>query len=519
MKNRTVNAKRNILSGIFNKIVTMILPFVIRTILIQTMGVEYLGLNSLFSSVLQVLNLAELGFGQAVIYNMYKPIAENDIKKLDALLNTYRIIYRIIGCVIMGIGLCLLPALPYLISGNIPENVNIYVLFIIYLLNTCLTYWLFAYTNSLFYAFQRNDIINNIDTVIKTLLYLTQIVVLFLIHNYYAYLKIMPLCTFVNNLLTFYISRKKFPFICCSGYIDEKTKFNIKKNVMGLMIQNICSASRNSIDSICISAFLGLKMTAVYNNYYYIISAITGLMMIISNSISAGVGNSIACDTKEKNYEDLRKFNFLYMWIACLCMTCLACLYQPFMNIWVGKDYLLNNKIMLSFCIYFYVLKTGDMLYLYSQGFGLFWEQRFRAMGETILNIALNIILIQLMGVGGIVLATIISLIISNAYGAYIVFDKYFGKIKLKKYYIDQIVYAVAATACVGVTYYIALNLTPFNGIFCIIIRSIICVLMSVFIYIAIFKNTKIYNSAIKWALSKFNMRKLEWILIRHEYR
>lgn len=153
---KTKNARRNILFGILNKVITMFLPFVVRSVIIYALSAEYLGLNSLFSSILQVLNLTELGFSSAMVYSMYKPIAENDDETICALLNFYRKIYFIIGCIVLSLGLLLLPFLDKLINGDVPDNINIYILYLCYLVNTVLSYMMFAYRSSLLNAASKN---------------------------------------------------------------------------------------------------------------------------------------------------------------------------------------------------------------------------------------------------------------------------------------------------------------------------------------------------------------------------
>ena len=191
--NRTQNATRNIVFGVALKLYQILLPFVMRTAMIYLMGVEYLGLNSLFTSVLQVLNLAELGAGSAMVYSMYKPIAENDKETICALLKLYKKYYFLIGLAIAIIGCLLTPTIPKLISGNIPGNLNIYVLYLLNLAATVMTYWLFAYKNSLLQAYQRSDIASKVTILTTSLQYLVQLLVLWLSHNYYFYIIVMLL--------------------------------------------------------------------------------------------------------------------------------------------------------------------------------------------------------------------------------------------------------------------------------------------------------------------------------------
>ena len=152
------NAKRSIVIGLFNKLIMMIMPFVIRSIINLILGSQYLGLSSLFSSIIQVLSLTELGFSSAMVYHMYKPIADNDQKQINALLNLYKSAYRIIGIAILALGGIIMAFFPFLVKGSYPEGINIYFLFAIYVINTSISYFLYGYKQSLLVAYQREDI-------------------------------------------------------------------------------------------------------------------------------------------------------------------------------------------------------------------------------------------------------------------------------------------------------------------------------------------------------------------------
>ena len=312
MGSRIKNAKRNIIGGLIRRMVMMLFPFVVRSVLIYKLGALYLGLNSLFSSILQVLSLAELGFGEAMVFAMYEPIAEEDDITIRALLGLYRKIYSGIGVVILSVGLVILPFLPRFISGEIPEQVNIYVLFLVYLINTCISYFLYAYKTSVLIADQRSDIFSNISTICSIIMYSLQILALLVTHNYYIYCILIPITTILNNLIIQIVTKKLYPQYYCDGQLDNSITKEIKKRVFGVFVFKVCSVFRNSFDSIVISAFLGLVVLGKYQNYFYIINSVMGIMIVLTSSITAGVGNSIIIDSKDKNYDDFIKFQFIF---------------------------------------------------------------------------------------------------------------------------------------------------------------------------------------------------------------
>lgn len=313
---RTKNASRNILFGIILKIYQIAVPFLMRTAMIYFMGVQYLGLNSLFTSVLQVLNLAELGVGSAMVYSMYKPIAEDDTKKICALMKLYRLYYRVIGFVIGGVGLVLTPFVPKLISGDVPSGLNIYILYLMNLAATVLSYWLFAYKNSLLQAHQRVDVVSKITLVTNTFQYAIQILILVLSHNYYYYVLAILATQIITNISTAIVVDKMYPRYNPEGNLDKDEIQQINHKIRDLFTSKIGFVVVDSADTIVISAFLGLTALAIYQNYFYILSSVMGFIAVVFTSCTAGIGNSIIVETAEKNYNDLKKFTFLISWIS-----------------------------------------------------------------------------------------------------------------------------------------------------------------------------------------------------------
>lgn len=496
-RTRTQYAKRNIISGMINKIITLGLPFISRTFIVYILGAQYLGLNSLFTSILQMLNLAELGFSSAIVFSMYKPMAEGNDEKVCALLNLYKWVYRIIGVVVLIIGLVLLPFLNIFINSEIPSDVNIHTLFLIYLINTILGYLMYSYRSSILVASQRNDIVTRINTIVILLQNVIQMLFLFVTKNYYVYIIIMPVCTVLNNLFVAYITKNNYPQYECKGKLERTELHKLKYQISGLMISKVCSTSRNSLDSIIISSMIGLVPVAIYGNYYYIMSGVQSIMSIITTSISASVGNSIVTETKEKNYKDMMKFMFLYAWLAGICVNCLLNLYQPFMKIWMGEDMLFSFDIVIAFCIYFYSITLGDVRTVYMTSTGLWWESRYRSVMETISNLVLNILLGKLFGVIGVIIATIISLLIVNfGYGSHIIFKYYFQNGKAKQYYLTHI-YCILIVFFSCVCSYFLCGLFNASGISELVINGIISVLVSNIIYLIFYRKMEVFKDSV----------------------
>ena len=507
---RTKNAKRNVLFGLINRVINLLLPFVVRTAMIYSLGKDYLGLSGLFTSILSVLNLTELGVGSAIVYHMYKSIAEDDEETVCALLNYYRKVYKIIGITVLIIGVMLIPFLPRLIKGGYPSDINLAFLYLVYLVDTVSSYLLFAYYNSLLNAFQRNDITSNIGTIITILRYLTQALLLFLFKDYLLFIIVLPATTILSNIFTAMAARKYYPQYTCRGSITSKMRKDIEIKVKGMLISKVQAVTRNSFDSIFITAFLGLGQNAIYSNYYYIMSNIISVLYIFIPAITGGVGNSVASESVEKNYADMNKINFIYMWMSGWCAICLACLYQPFTKLWVGEGMMFPTSIMLLFCIYFYVLKMGDIRFVYFEVNGLWWENRYKSIIEAAGNITLNYYLGKKFGIYGILVATILTIIVINfGLGTTTVFKYYFGMDKLASYYFKQFIYIVVTVISGGLTYY-ACSFLPNNSIMCLLGKTCICAFLPNVLYLLFYLNNPDFKIAVPWIIRTMGFDRLK---------
>lgn len=427
-------------------LVKNLLPFATRTVLIYTLGKTYLGLNGLFSSLLQMLSLAELGFGSAVVFSMYKPLAEGDSAAVSALLRLYRRVYRWIGLGILAAGLLLMPMLPWLIHDGVPPGINLYLLYSIHLVNTAISYLLFAYKKSLLAANQRSDIISKLHMVLSLVSGLAQIAALLLFHSFYLYSLVLPCITLLENIGSELAARRLFPQYVCRGEVPAEEVQRIKKNVIGLFAYKVSQVFRNSFDSIVLSAFLGLEAVAKHNNYLYILNTLIVFLQTVTNSSIAGIGNKLVLCSRRENHADMNRFQLLFMWAAAWCTVCLYCLYQPFIELWVGAELLFDDAVMTVFCVYFFTRAMNLVCYAYRQAAGLWWEDRFRPVVEALSNLTLNILLVRRIGVLGVLLSTVLTMIPFNTiWGSYILYSRFF---KEENYagYLARLVYYAAMT-------------------------------------------------------------------------
>ena len=511
---RTKNASRNLIFGTLLKIYEVLFPFAMRSVIIHELGAKYLGLNGLFTSILQVLNLAELGVGSAMVFSMYQPIVDDDIPKIKAYMQLYKLYYRVIGTIILLIGLCLTPFVPKLIRGTVPDSMNVYILYIMNLLATVLTYWLFSYRKSILQAHQRNDVISKVTILTDSIKYLIQIAVLVIFHNYYYYVIVILFSQIINNITTAIISRKMYPQYAPHGNLPKTEKDAINQRIRDLFTSKLGGTIVGSSDTIVISAFLGLEVLAIYQNYFYIMNSVMGFMTIIYSSIVAGVGNSMITKNIEQNKKEFHTFTFLIAWVSTICVSCFMVLYQPFIRVWMGEKMMLDNKMVLLFCIYFWVYEIVKMISVYKDAGGIWHQDRFRPLISGMVNLCINIILVNYIGLYGIVISTIISVtLVSIPWIIHNVFTLIF-KGNPFKYALELLLYTIGIFGIGSICWLLSIFI-PFIGIIEIVTKGFLAAIISNFLFVLLFRKSKYYISAKELLFKMLKINKIMQIIKR----
>lgn len=481
---------KNAIISIVMNIVTILFGFVTQKIFIMQLGREYLGLNGLFSNILSMLSIAELGFGTAVIYQLYKPIANNDTKKIKTLLTFYKKAYNIIALIIFVIGCLITPFIPLLV-GKITVQCNLYLLFFLSLVDIVCSY-LMTYKRSILYADQKNYVINIVHIFYTIVMNSLQIFFLFKFSNYIMYLLIKILCRIAENLIINIYVNKKYLFLKEKeniSSIDDKTKKDIFSQINGLLFHKIGRAVVLGTDNILISKFLGVAVVGLYSNYYLIINSLNNLFGHIFSSVAGSVGNLLVTESKEKSYQVYKNILFVNSWIYCLSGMLILSLIQPFIKIWVGPDFCLSNSVVLILIINFYIQGIEKTSILFKESAGVFFEDRYIPIIQAISNIVFSILMVNFFGLFGIFLGTTISSIILFVYS----YPKFvYKKIFDKSYYeyfkdlsIHILIFIFNIIICVFLVNKIELESQFLN----LIIRAFITFIYSNVIYLLIFKN------------------------------
>lgn len=502
---RTKNAVRNIWFGTILKLYQLLVPFFMRTAMIYLLGIEYLGLNSLFASILQVLNMAELGVGTAMVYSMYQPISEDDEGKICALMNLYKVYYRVIGAFILLVGILLCPFIPNLIKNGIPEDINIYILYLLNLLATVLTYWLFAYKNSLLQAYQRMDVVSKITLCTTTFQYVVQFLLLYIFKNYYYFIIVTLVMQAITNIVTAIIVNNMFPRYHAIGKLTKDQVKEINQRIRDLFTSKVGTVIANSADTLVISVFFGLTSLAVYQNYLYLITSVTGFITVIFSSCTAGIGNSIITEPIDKNFRDLKKFTFIIAWITGVCTCCFLCLFQPFMKLWVGGEFMLRFQAVVCFCIYFFIIEINHLLNTYKDAAGIWHEDRLRPLVTALFNLFLALVMIRFLGIYGVLLSTVLSrLLVGMPWLLYNLFTVLFNKNPWD--YVRCLLKYVVTTFLVCIVTYFLIITFPKEGVLWLVMRGFVCVGISNLLFLIVYSRMEEFVET-KTMLIKFIRR------------
>ena len=495
---RVQNVKRNTTYSIVKFAVQLVLQFVLRTVLIYTLGAKYLGVNGLFTNIFSLLNLAELGIGSAIVFSMYKPIAEGNTEQVKALNNLYKKLYFVIALVVGVLGAAITPFLPYLITGDTTGlEVNIYIVYLLFLANTLVGYFS-AHKRSLLFAFQRNDVENKVKSgtlIVSTVL---QIVALLLFRNFYAYVILMVVGTLLDCILVQVFANKLYPEINGKAEpLNPVIKKEITKNVAAMSMHKIGYAVVFSTDNILISALVSYIVLGYYSNYVLITESISTFISLLITALQASVGNYMATQSNKEVHTFYKKSNFALSWLIGFCTISLICLFQPFMYIWTGNmEYILPNLSVLLIVISFYLRKMRTNTIMFRDCAGLMWKDRWSPIAEAAINLGASIVLAKFMGLNGIILGTIISTVVAPLWVEPFVLYKHYFKKSVWRYFGKYAFYTVVTVGAGALTYWLC-SLLPFAGIGWFVLKCGICLVVPNVIFLLCYFKTSEFKGVI----------------------
>lgn len=414
-KSRTQSLFRNTSVGLFAFVVQLIITFVSRVVFIRSLGIEYLGINDLYTNIISLLCLADMGIETVFMYSLYKPISESNYAAINSMIGVIKRFYHIIAIVILIIGLILIPFLPFIIGKSNLDNTKLIIYYLFFLSNCVLSY-LLIYRSALLQADQNVHIVKGIKAISQLIFGIIQIILITIFKSYCSYLIAMILGTLFNNITLNYIARKKYNYLSDYSAINDNSDFKseLSKNTKSVFVYKIGTTIINSTDNIFISAILGASMVGFYSNYHTIILAITSIIGILNSSLVPGVGNYLASVKDSRSRSIL--FNTLimiYFILATIFSGSFVLCSNKIITIWVGGDYVLNDVSVLAITVSFYFQCIAHPIWIFRETAGLFDAVRPAIISMAIMNVLFSLVGGIFWGIAGIIGATTLSRLLS----------------------------------------------------------------------------------------------------------
>lgn len=488
---RTKNSIKNIYMSIITQIVITLLGFISRKVFLNSLGTEYLGINGLLTNVLSMLSLVEGGIGTSIIYNLYKPLAEDDEPKIIALIQLYKKLYGILAVVIFILSMGLYPLLGVLIKGGTNISFLGFVYFI-FVIKNVISY-LNAHKWSLINADQKGYVLVKYNLIFNIVTTISKIIVLKISQNYILYLVIELLIFIIQNIWNGNVVNRRYPYIKDSKKykVDSDTKENLITNVKAIFLHNIGTYCVFGTDNLLISSLISLKTVGLYSNYTLIISQLASLLTPILNGIGASVGNLIATESKEKSYEIFNVTYFINFWIYSICSITLYNLIEPFINWIFGEGLLLNKLSLILILCNFYLTGLRTSINIFKSKAGIFSPDKYIPLLEAAINLVASLILTKYLGLAGIFLGTTISTISIPIWTqSKLVYNKIFDK-SVFEYFKKYFIYLILTLVCALITIELCSLIVITNEFLSLIVKGIVCVVVPSIIYLVLFFNTK----------------------------
>lgn len=508
---RTKNSIKNIYISIITQIVIILLGFISRKVFIDNLGAEYLGINGLLTNVLSMLSLVEGGIGTSIVYNLYKPLAEDDRPKITALVQLYKKVYGILAVIIFVLGMILYPFLGIFIKED--ERIKfLFFVYLIFVVKNVISY-LNAHKWSLINADQKGYVLARYNLLFNVVTTVSRILILKFTGNYILYLVIELFIIIVQNIWNGAIVNKRYPYIKTKDKykIDSDIRANLKENVKAMFLHNIGSYCVFGTDNLLISAFVNLKTVGLYSNYTMIVNQLSALLNPILNGIGASVGNLIATEDDNKTYEIFNVVYLINFWIYSFSVIFLYNLLEPFIELWLGSGLLLDKFTFVIILLNFYLTGLRKSISMFKEKAGIFTPDKYAPIAEAAINLITSIILAKRLGLIGIFLGTTISSVsIPIWLQAKIVYNEIFNKSVLV-YFKKYLIYLIMTLSAGVITTIVCNKVVMNNEFFTLILKGIICVIIPNTLYLIVVFNTNefkyIKSIIIDMIKNKFNNR------------
>lgn len=505
---RTQNSIKNIGMSILSQVVITLLGFISRKVFIDSLGIDYLGVNALLINVLSMMALVEGGIGLSITYSLYKPLADHDRNKIIALVQLYRKTYRILALIILVISLCIYPLLGHFIkdAGQIPNLTLIYFLFVF---KNMVSYFN-AHKWSLIQADQKGYLLARLDLIFQVVVTFIKIGVLLATHNYILYLVIELIVLVIQTIVNGKMVDRRYPYIKTSVKhdIDKSTKDHIILNIKALFLHNLGSYLVFGTDSLLISSFISLAVVGFYSNYTMLLGQLSGIVSPLLSGIGASIGNLIATESKEKNYAIFKVTYLVNFWLFSVIIIFLYNVLEPFIDWWLGQGFLLDYWTYIFILVNFYLTGMRTSIATFKTRAGLFVQDKYVPLLEGGLNIVASLILVRYFDLAGIFMGTTISTLITVFWTQPFIVYKHIFKKSVGLYFTKYVVYAGITIMTCLLTSYLCQAIIVDKGILSIFVKGILCISIPSVIYVILFYKTKEFQYLLHVLLQNVSSKK-----------
>ena len=503
---RIKQAERNIRYSLIIYSLNNILKFIVRVVFVKCLPVEYLGINGLFSNVLALLTLAELGVGQSIVYSLYKPLASDDTETIKLLMKLFKKAYIAIGCFIIAVGFFMIPWLEWFIKDNNISNLRLF--YVIFLLNTGISYF-YAYKRDIIIADQKQYINSIYQGMGQIILAVVQVVSLVVYESYLIYIALMLVITMCENWMVARKADKLYPYLreSAAGCLSSDIYLKIKQNIKAMVGHRLGSVLVTSSPNIILSKFIGLSAIAVYSNYFLVISAVNNLANQFFSSLIAGIGNLIALESSQKKADIFKVIEFIVAWQAMIVCCGFYMLFNPLIELWLGKSFLFETIIVDCLIVNFYLMYMRKAVLAFRDASGLYWNDRYKPLAEAVINLVVSVYLTIHYGVIGVIWGGIISTLLTCFWIEPYVLFRNSIEIKLKDYFKDYFKYAAVTLLTAVFSKWLYNKLFSEVTVINFILGVILCLIISNSVWILLFGKREEMAYLRNIAREKFGMR------------
>ena len=513
---RTNKSIRNVVYALLMSVGTIVVGLIAQRVFIHTLGAEYLGINGLFTSIVSMLALVELGLSSAIYYHLYKPVAVGDTAMVRSLVDFYKKGYRLIAVGVLLLGMCTVPFLGAIVGETtIPEN--IYFIYLLFLVDIVCSY-LLTYKRAVLYVDQNNHIISMVHLGYLIALNSFQIGILLATENFYLYLIIKIVMRLGENIVLTFITNKKYPYLTDKSVVplNNATKSEIYKKVRGLSYHKVATYVVLGTDNIIVSLFFGIVTVGLYSNYLLVITAIYAIMSQAFAAITSSIGNLLVSAKSSQSFQVYKKLRLVNLWLSCFAATSLLVVMDSFVTIWIGEQYLLPKGVLVALSLNLYLTLFRSALGSFKEASDIFHQDRFVPIVESVANIVFSLVFLHFFGLAGVFLGTACSTLIVHLFSYPIYVYKPLFEQSYLPYYKDFFKSFFIAVSVAAVTYAISRSLALEGNFITFAVNVLLCLVVPALILFAVFHKspelkyfTQLFNKSLR-TLTKRTAKKSE---------